>query len=83
MADPGGDYGGFESVGAGAGLGYSANVPWRCGGAGDPEYISVWTEVVIAERAWGEQRSSERAGGGPGEHARAKGGHQSRTGGRG
>ena len=34
-------------VGSGAGVGYTINVPWPCGGMGDAEYLAAWDEVLM------------------------------------
>ena len=48
---PGGDYGGVESTGVGAGAGYSINVPWDVKaarvGPGDAEYAAAFTQVLL------------------------------------
>ena len=48
---PGGDYGGVDSAGSGAGLGYSINVPWDLkasrSGPGDAEYAAAFTQILL------------------------------------
>jgi acetoin utilization deacetylase AcuC-like enzyme/deoxyinosine 3'endonuclease (endonuclease V) len=48
---PGSDYGGVESTGVGAGVGYSLNVPWDVKsarvGPGDAEYAAAFTQVLL------------------------------------
>jgi acetoin utilization deacetylase AcuC-like enzyme len=36
-----------ESVGCGAGVGYSINVPWGAAGAADAEYLAAFTQVLL------------------------------------
>ena len=48
---PGGDYGGVDSAGIGAGTGYSVNVPWDLKaarvGPGDAEFIACFTQILL------------------------------------
>ena len=44
---PAGQYGSFKSAGTGAGEGYSVNLPWPKGGAGDPENIQGFRRLFM------------------------------------
>jgi len=44
---PATDYGFYESAGTGEGEGYSINLPWPRGGAGDPENILAWRRLLM------------------------------------
>ncbi|BGP17393.1 hypothetical protein JCM10213_001854 [Rhodosporidiobolus nylandii] len=44
---PGGDYGAKESVGSGAGRGFSVNIPFPNEGMGDADYIYAFQQVVM------------------------------------
>ncbi|GAA5989512.1 hypothetical protein JCM11641_005556 [Rhodosporidiobolus odoratus] len=44
---PGGDYGAKESVGSGAGRGFSVNIPFPHEGMGDADYIYAFQQIVM------------------------------------
>jgi histone deacetylase 6 len=44
---PSGNYGALESSGEGAGLGYSVNIPWPCGGMRDADYLLAFQKIVM------------------------------------
>ncbi|GAA6044078.1 hypothetical protein JCM8097_005022 [Rhodosporidiobolus ruineniae] len=44
---PGGDYGAKESVGSGAGRGFSVNIPFLKEGMGDADYIYAFQQIVM------------------------------------
>lgn len=44
---PGTPFAGADVVGAGKGKGYSVNIPWKCGGMGDGDYLTAFNQVVM------------------------------------
>ncbi|KAF7361827.1 Histone deacetylase clr3 [Mycena venus] len=44
---PCGPFGGLQSCGEGAGLGYSVNIPWPEKGMGDADYIHAFQKIVM------------------------------------
>ncbi|GAA5844933.1 hypothetical protein JCM11251_007273 [Rhodosporidiobolus azoricus] len=44
---PGGDYGAMESVGSGAGRGFSVNIPFPNEGMGDADYLYAFQQIVM------------------------------------
>ena len=36
-----------SQVGVGEGIGYTLNIPWTEGGAGDAEYLAAFDEVIM------------------------------------
>ncbi|KAJ7647266.1 histone deacetylase complex protein [Roridomyces roridus] len=44
---PCGTFGGLQSCGEGAGLGYSVNIPWPEAGMGDADYIHAFQKIVM------------------------------------
>lgn len=44
---PGTKFGGHDKTGAGAGEGYSVNVPWQSGGVRDADYLYAFQRVII------------------------------------
>ncbi|KAL0573198.1 Histone deacetylase hda1 [Marasmius crinis-equi] len=44
---PCGPFGGLQSCGEGAGLGYSVNIPWSDKGMGDADYIHAFQKIVM------------------------------------
>eukprot|EP00245_Coleochaete_scutata_P014866 TRINITY_DN6433_c0_g2_i1.p1 TRINITY_DN6433_c0_g2~~TRINITY_DN6433_c0_g2_i1.p1 ORF type:complete len:681 (+),score=171.23 TRINITY_DN6433_c0_g2_i1:191-2233(+) len=39
--------GGMLEVGSGSGEGFSVNIPWKCGGVGDEDYMAAFQYVVL------------------------------------
>ncbi|KAJ7579149.1 histone deacetylase complex protein [Mycena floridula] len=44
---PCGPFGGMQSCGEGAGLGYSVNIPWPEAGMGDADYLHAFQKIVM------------------------------------
>ncbi|CEH15291.1 Histone deacetylase complex, catalytic component HDA1 [Ceraceosorus bombacis] len=44
---PGGEDGGMDKVGGGAGCGFNVNIPWPAAGMGDGEYIAAFQHIVM------------------------------------
>lgn len=44
---PGTRFGGHDKTGAGAGEGYSVNVPWQSAGVGDADYMYAFRRVIV------------------------------------
>lgn len=44
---PGTTFAGADVVGAGKGKGYSVNIPWKCGGMGDGDYLTAFHQIVM------------------------------------